>query len=62
MMGAVRPRRKERPQTMMDAMEKGLAKETTYTMMGQFDLEEKKDHKRWWMQWKEGKRRRQHTQ
>ena len=62
MMGAVRPRRKERPQQMVDAMERGQAKETTYTMMGQFDLEEKKDHNILWMQWKEGKRRRQHTQ
>ena len=34
MMGAVRRRRKERPQKMVDAMERGQAKETTYTMMG----------------------------
>ena len=31
MMGAIRHRRKERPQ---DAMERGQAKDTTYTMMG----------------------------
>ena len=34
MMGAVRPRRNERPHNMVDAMERGKAKETTYTMMG----------------------------
>ena len=34
MMGAVRPRRKARPQQMVDAMERGQANETTYTMIG----------------------------
>ena len=34
MMRAVRPSRKERPQKMVDAMERGQEKETTYTMMG----------------------------
>ena len=62
MMGAVRPSRKERPQKMVDAMERGQEKETTYTMMGAVRPSRKERPQNMVDAWKEGKRRRQHKQ
>ena len=61
-MGAVRPRRKERSQQMVDAMERGQAKETTYTMMGAVRPRINERPQQMVDAWREGKQRRQLTQ